>query len=182
MEKVKRNRNYWLDNAKFFLIVLVVIGHFLEQLISNITIKEIYVFIYVFHMPLFVFITGFFSKNIENSNKRIINYFILYVIMQCILLLIQGQRFTIVKPCYALWYLQAIIAYNLMLPIISKLKPSRLMFLSILAGLIIGFDRNANEIGSLSRIFVMLPFFSMGYLTTEEHLLKLKNKRVMLWQ
>lgn len=179
MEKVKKNRNYWLDNAKFFLIVLVVIGHFLDEINGNKITKEIFTFIYIFHMPLFIFIIGFFSKNIEKSADRITNYLIIYVIMQCIIIFMRGQKFTIVKPCYALWYLQAIIAYNLMLPIIRKLKPSRLILLSILAGLIIGFDRNANEIGSLSRIFVMLPFFSMGYLATEEQLLKLKNKKVM---
>lgn len=177
MEKLKKDRNYWLDNTKFILIFLVVIGHFLGELISNKTIKEIFVFIYIFHMPLFIFITGFFSKNVEKSGKRIINYLIIYVIMQCVIIFIRGQKFTIVKLCFALWYLQAIIAYNLMLPIISKLKPRILILLSILAGLIIGFDKNANEIGSLSRIFVMLPFFSMGYLVTEQQLLKLKRKR-----
>lgn len=180
MEKVKNSRNYWLDNAKFFLIVLVVIGHFLGEISGDKITKEIFTFIYIFHMPLFIFITGFFSKNIEKSSNRIKNYLIIYLIMQCIELLISRRKFTIVKPYYALWYLQAIISYNLMLPIIRKLKPSRLMLLSILAGLIIGFDINANDTGSLSRIFVMLPFFSMGYLATEEQLLKLKNKRIML--
>ncbi len=176
-ELVPKERNYWLDNTKFFLIFLVVIGHFLEELISNKTIKEVFIFIYTFHIPLFIFITGFFSKNVEKSEKRITSYLIMYVIMQCIIIFIRGQKFTIVKPCFALWYLQAIIAYNLMLPIISKLKPRTLILLSILAGLIIGFDKNANEIGSLSRIFVMLPFFSMGYLINEQQLLKLKRKR-----
>lgn len=89
-ELVPKERNYWLDNTKFFLIFLVVIGHFLEELISNKTIKEVFIFIYTFHIPLFIFITGFFSKNVEKSEKRITSYLIMYVIMQCIIIFIRG--------------------------------------------------------------------------------------------
>ncbi len=181
LDKNKKERNYWLDNTKYFLIFMVVLGHFLGELNSNGKIKQMFIFIYFFHMPLFIFITGFFSKNVEKSRKRIITYFIVYVIMQSLILVIRKQRFCIVKPCFALWYLQAIIVYNLLLPIISKEKPPVAIILSVIAGLIIGYDNNAGEIGSLSRIFVMMPFFIIGYFTTETQLLKLKNKRNIIF-
>lgn len=182
LDDLKRNRNYWLDNTKFFLIFLVVIGHFLEPLINNNKIiNYVYNFIYVFHMPLFIFITGFFSKNINNSKKRILTYFILYIIMQSIELLITNQKFSMVNAEFALWYLQAIIAYNLILPIINKSNSKVVIILSLIIGLIIGFDDRAGHLASLSRIFVMLPFFIMGYFTSEKQLYKLKNKKDIIF-
>ena len=52
-----QKRNIWLDNVKGFLIICVVAGHFLESGIdyhSNMC-KSLFLFIYSFHMPLFVF-------------------------------------------------------------------------------------------------------------------------------
>ena len=51
-----QKRNIWLDNVKGFLIICVVAGHFLESGIdyhSNMC-KSLFLFIYSFHMPLFV--------------------------------------------------------------------------------------------------------------------------------
>ena len=59
-EAVSRNtkRIYKWDNLKCFLIVMVVIGHFVNQYapISN-TMKSLSLFIYSFHMPLFAFVS-----------------------------------------------------------------------------------------------------------------------------
>ncbi len=171
-------RNYWLDNTKFFLIMLVVIGHFISEFRQYKMVNYTYSFIFIFHMPLFIFISGFFSKNIIVKNKnKILNYIVLYLIMQSIELIITKSKFTIVKPAYTLWYIQSIIIYNLLLPIIHKMKPIYACAIAVIMGLIIGFDNNANTIASLSRTFVMLPFFVMGYFMSEDMLNKIKNKR-----
>lgn len=63
METVKKERDYLFDNYKVFLIFLVVIGHFIEPSYTNneflYTLKW---FIFSFHMPAFIFISGYFSK------------------------------------------------------------------------------------------------------------------------
>lgn len=61
-----------LDNLKFFLIFLVVLGHIFEEVIAagnaNWDVKSARFFIYLFHMPLFLFVSGIFSKkNIDNK-------------------------------------------------------------------------------------------------------------------
>lgn len=53
-------RNIWLDNTKFFLMFLVVLGH-VALLVNNNVSHSIYLFIYAFHMPLFFMIAGLFS-------------------------------------------------------------------------------------------------------------------------
>ncbi len=180
--KNKKERNYWLDNTKFLLIVLVVLGHFISSFRQYNMVNYTYSFIFIFHMPLFIFITGFFSKNIVTKNRnKILNYIVLYLIMQSIELIITKAKFTIVKPAYTLWYIQSIIIYNLLVPIIHKMKPISACILSFIIGLIIGFDNNANTIASLSRTFVMLPFFVMGYFMNEEMLNKIKSRRNIIF-
>lgn len=65
-EAVKKStkRIYKWDNLKCFLIVMVVIGHFVNQYapISN-TMKSLSLFIYSFHMPLFIFLSDYYKKD-----------------------------------------------------------------------------------------------------------------------
>ena len=56
---------YW-DSLKFVLIFLVVYGHTIETYSPDGSInRAIYNLIYVFHMPLFIFISGYFSKKYD---------------------------------------------------------------------------------------------------------------------
>ena len=66
-----QKRNIWLDNVKGFLIVCVVAGHFLESGIDyhSSMCKSLFLFIYSFHMPLFVFVSGYFSKKIYKDGQ-----------------------------------------------------------------------------------------------------------------
>lgn len=63
-------RIYKWDNIKFILILLVVLGHFVDVYTSESdNMKALFFTIYIFHMPLFIFISGLFSKKFINSNK-----------------------------------------------------------------------------------------------------------------
>lgn len=73
------NREPYFDNVKFILILLVVIGHFIEKIIfMDTSFKVIYETIYSFHMPLFIFISGYFSKNtLKTNNKTILTPYLI---------------------------------------------------------------------------------------------------------
>lgn len=63
MGKIRDNR---FDALKGFLILSVVFGHFFTHDDSHGIMSETMAnFIYSFHMPLFVFISGYFSKITE---------------------------------------------------------------------------------------------------------------------
>lgn len=66
-------REIKLDNFKGILIFLVVLGHIVG--VSKEGVENIVNYIYSFHMPAFVFISGYFSKN--PSIKKILNLFLL---------------------------------------------------------------------------------------------------------
>src|SRR5699024_53133 len=66
-------RNAYFDNAKVILIFLVVFGHLIQPFISaSSELNTLYLWIYTFHMPAFIFLAGFFAKGSGNK-EYIIN-------------------------------------------------------------------------------------------------------------
>ena len=66
------NRIALWDNLKFFLVTCVVIGHFADQFTDLSKIYDsIFLFIYSFHIPLFIFIAGLMFKNKNITAKTI---------------------------------------------------------------------------------------------------------------
>ncbi len=58
-------RNAYFDNAKFVLIFLVVFGHMISPYRTDSSgMLSIYHFIFIFHMPVFILLAGYFSKKI----------------------------------------------------------------------------------------------------------------------
>ena len=58
-----------VDGIKWLLIVLVTIGHAIEPALSNPTANKLYSLIYLFHMPLFIYISGYFVS-VSNAKKN----------------------------------------------------------------------------------------------------------------
>ena len=80
---MQKQRLYGYDNVKFILIFLVVLGHLLE--ISNpFPGKDVlYKLIYSCHMPVFIFISGFFAK--FHGNKIVFHLIYPYLLFQIFL-------------------------------------------------------------------------------------------------
>lgn len=70
-------RDYRIDGIKWLLIVLVTFGHVIEPALSNPIANKLYSIIYIFHMPLFVFISGYYA-NVKNKEKLISKGFMLF--------------------------------------------------------------------------------------------------------
>lgn len=66
------SREYLFDNYKVLLILLVVIGHFIDPCCEkNPYLYELKWAIVAFHMPAFIFISGYFSKQIPSVKKLV---------------------------------------------------------------------------------------------------------------
>ena len=85
---MEAERSY-LNTLKGLLIVLVVIGHFGQTIANNLPAsfafigQGIVLFIYLFHMPLFLFVSGYLSKNEEKRRRKAFeDLFIPYVLFQ----------------------------------------------------------------------------------------------------
>lgn len=182
MKENSVKREYLFDNLKFILIVLVVVGHIMTSLRSIYVGKFLYLFIYFFHMPAMIFISGYFSKKSIVDGKlvknKIFNYILIYAIFQFILMLIGEGSFSIYCAKLGLWYLQLLIAYQLIMPVITRVKPKYLMVISILLCLLVGFDDYAKHTASLSRILVFLPIYLTGYYLNKDHISKIRENKI----
>ena len=58
-------RDPWLDNTKMALVTLVVIGHSMGLSRPRTCSHWLYDFLYLWHIPAFVFISGYLSKSFE---------------------------------------------------------------------------------------------------------------------
>ena len=177
-------RNTFLDCLKFYLILLVILGHLLgsykEASHLNMVVWN---FIYLFHMPLFVFVSGYFTKSItfkkfKTSIFKIIETFLFLHVLSLLPLIIKGTLTleSIITPWWILWYLFALIIWkSFYFFLILKLNNRIFLFISILVALMSGFFSILGYPLSLSRIFVFFPFFLLGALSNEIYLNKIRS-------
>lgn len=169
----------YLNILKGFLIVLVVIGHFGQTIANNLPnqmnfiAQGIILFIYVFHMPLFLFVSGFLSKNVEQERSRAFgNLFIPYILFQLLLgiseliLTKQGKALqNLFIPQMGVWYLLTLFSYRLILPEIRKVRG-----ILVLAFSLTTFTCLFTEIGNefaLKKTLGFFIYFIAGYMFKE---------------
>ncbi|MDF2484983.1 MAG: hypothetical protein K0R46_1151 [Herbinix sp.] len=178
----EKSRDYLFDNLKAILIILVVWGHLLASMRaeSNI-IKSIYIFIFYFHMPAMVFISGYFSKNLEKVRNTsfvtiLVPYLILNVINYVFKITILGEDyfpFRFFNPNWGLWYLLTLFLWKFFLKDLIKIR--YILPLSIVFALVSGFSKEFSEFMVLGRMVCFLPFFLLGYYCTPEHVNKIRK-------
>ena len=175
-----KKRFYKFDNLKAILIFLVVFGHFLELVEGH---RLLYLTIYSFHMPLFLFISGYFARfNRKNVWSKMIYPYaafqMLYTFFEKYLLGTESLQLTFVKPRWILWYLFALMVYHLMLPLFDT-RSVRAQYMivagTVLVGLLAGYDKRLGYDFSAARIFTFMPFFLSGYYLSQN---KVFSKRL----
>jgi fucose 4-O-acetylase-like acetyltransferase len=168
LENPISTRDHLIDNIKALLIMLVVIGHFYEPyVLQNNIMKAVYICIYSFHMPLFVFISGYLSKSESSGTtfKLLTGILVPYLLFSFIWHLRQSIHtgdwyLDILSPPFHLWYLLSLFIWRLLLPFFKLIKYPLLF--SIIISILIGLSSMNNNILSLSRTLGLLPFFLAG--------------------
>ena len=166
MNDVKSRNVYW-DNIKGFLILLTVFAHILYQFRDqSVLINSIVDYIYMFHMPAFVFVCGYFGKSEHSrSFEVIVKLIFLYFIFNSIMGFIYGFG-SLLRPMYSYWFLIALIAWRITAPHIAKFK--EIMLILFVIALFAGFYESIDNTLSASRIIGFYPFYMAGYLLTKE--------------
>ncbi|MGU8150192.1 acyltransferase family protein [Clostridium perfringens] len=186
-----QTRNYLIDNSKGLLIFLVVLGHSLEFIRKDYEVARLlYVFIYEFHMPVFVFISGYLSKNVEkgrrNAVRNFLTPFLLFNIIWNLITLVgplflrgeftelpSEQAFSFFTPGWALWYIFAMFLWKILLPDLLKFK--NIFILSVIAGIFVKLSGEFGSYMALSRTITFAPFFLAGYYSSEEKLKRFRK-------
>lgn len=173
-------RDSYFDNAKVFLIMLVVFGHIIRSFIDDSQIfMNIYKFVYTFHMPAFILISGYFAKSFRKkgyvlkiAKKLILPYLIFQGIYSVYYFFIENQSSMVLNPLdphWSLWFLVSLFFWNVLLFLVTKLPPAWALFLAFAAGLIVGYIDFISNYLSLSRTFVFFPLFLIGFYLKKKH-------------
>ncbi len=150
-------------------ILLVVFGHLIEQPSQNSLILQIlYISIYSFHMPLFVFLSGIFARESlrgEDYRKIIRTLFLPLVLFQFLYIgmskLTGWYQYSLLTPYWLLWFMASLICWRLLLPLFAS--PAGLA-VAVAAAVAAGYDDNVGYALSASRTLYFLPFFVLGHL------------------
>ena len=121
------NRIALWDNLKFFLVTCVVVGHFADQFTDvSIIYDSIFLFIYSFHIPLFIFISGVLYKNKYTISKALFFIsigFVYKIISSLIDRVIYGTvnvEFSLFSDGGISWFMFALAAYIIILKVIEN--------------------------------------------------------------
>lgn len=177
----QRQRDYLLDNYKALLITLVVMGHFIEPCYQNndflYTLKWLIV---SFHMPAFIFISGYFSRRELKLSVILQKLLVPYIVYEFvyyffyIFVIHKETGLYLLYPKFSLWYLLALFVWRAVTPYVKKCP--HYMLLSTAAGLLIGLSGMPDNFLSLPRILYFYPFFLAGMDFRRTDLEKLQKK------
>lgn len=183
-----KERDYFFDNVKAVLMFLVVLGHLLLPIHGESILVVVKRLIYVFHMPLFVFVSGYFAKtfyknghyNYQKVLYLLKAYIIFVVAIQLVYAASGYQRFSEIhffSQSGAPWYLFAMIVWYLTIPLVRRCHMVLTLTVSVVFALAAGFFRNIGDFLCLSRILVFGPFFYLGYYMERATMRKLLTAR-----
>ena len=169
-------RDIKLDSIKGILMLLTVFGPALE-LVPRGTGSALYRIIYSFHMPAFLFISGYLAR--WNPRKLVRFYLPLFLFSQLFYIVFDfvstgsssSLPFGFLTPYWHLWYLAVLILCKLTLPLLSKVsgKGETAVFVcTVLLSLLFPLIRMNVYFLSLGRFFAFLPFFTVGYFCKRE--------------
>lgn len=172
---------YW-DNIKGVLIALVVFAHCLYGLQNNYWNDVIVDAIYYFHMPAFVFVSGFFSKS-ENSRslRSCLKLVSAYVFLEggfALWDVVLGNTPNLITPYYSAWYLIALVVWRMLIPHIVKFKWA--LAVSTIVAVIAGYwpDFGGQPVFAIQKVVAFFPYFIAGYLLSREKAASIASKPV----
>lgn len=184
-----KNRLVAIDIIKGFAIILVVIGHYIPNDAPNWYI-EMRNIIYVFHMPLFLFASGYVYQTFRSDisimkfyKKKVERLMIPYITTSIIVILIKMlvesimpvenpveidsivKIFYLPEAGYYLWYIWSLFTIFLFIPFINT--PIKIISLFVLSLIVPHLPIEWTEVFSLKQTVLMLQYFIAGVLIAE---------------
>lgn len=175
-------RSAYYDNIKSLLIFSVVIGHFIDCCSGRSeACRQLFLFIYSFHMPLFIFVSGLFY-NKKKLKQRTISYLMLFIMIKvvfCIenIILARSYSFSLTSGNGMEWFVLAIAAMGILVYILDSIKPCLVLGIGIMLGCFVGFDKTIGDQFAISRIIVFFPFYYVATMLDRDYIEKKTNQK-----
>lgn len=184
---------YW-DNARWVAIALVVVGHAILKLIAASDVAySTYLFIYLFHVPVFVAVSGYFAKtgppHARQLKQLLTDIVFPYVIFETVWSLINWAISGTLSLDYAtaswtLWFLLALGIWRLVMPYLAMLRFP--FIVSIVLSVGVGYLSSIDSTLAMSRTIGLLPFFVFGWKIRRsgitERWLELRSAVIWRWR
>jgi fucose 4-O-acetylase-like acetyltransferase len=168
-------RDPWLDNVKMVLVTLVVIGHATGLALTSDRNGQFYTWLYFFHIPAFVLISGHLSRSFAWDRKHLSSLVttiaLPYLMFEPALYFFRvslDQREDgplWLEPHWAMWYLCVLFFWRLATPLLRHRAALPLsVAVSLLGGMV------DTDLLMFPRIVGLLPFFVLGLHLERRHL------------
>ncbi len=164
------SRDPWFDNAKMALVTLVVVGHALTLLPATTGTSRAYDFLYAWHVPAFVLLTGYLSRSFSWAPGRLWllarTVVVPYVVFEAVLAWFRTTVGDVsierlfLDPHWPMWYLAALVVWRLLTPLFLRPPAPVAVAAAVAISLTAGFW--AGPTLDLSRAMGLLPFFVLG--------------------
>ena len=125
------HRDPWFDNAKMALVTLVVLGHSWVLLPDSALVEHLYDFLYAWHVPAFVLVTGYLSRSFSYTRARLWSLVrtvaVPYVLFEAGIALFRihvgGEQLEDLwrDPHWPMWFLSALFFWRLLTPVLRGL-------------------------------------------------------------
>lgn len=179
-------RDPFFDNAKFLAIVLVACAHSWEPFRSDSRAAAgLYMFVYTFHMPAFIVISGYFSRGFDLSPRRlhklVTGILVPYVLFE--LAYTYFRRWANDEPAYPVnmadpqflnWFLIALFVWRLSVPLWQTLRWPVPVATGVALLSAVTPDMGANL--DLQRVLQFLPFFVLGLVLEPRHFARIRRR------
>lgn len=174
------------DNLKCFLMISVVLGHFVNQYSDSYFMRSMSIFIYSYHMPLFIFVAGLLQKKWTKEHPfawdKPIYYIILGYLLKILIYIVKiafGQEavFQLFTDTGIPWYMFAMAAYMVITYGVRKWKYEIVLPLSVVIALLAGYVNGIGSFLYISRILVFFPFYYGGYLLESDTILRFTHQK-----
>ena len=182
-----KQRIYRYDNIKALLIFLVVLGHMTTDYVSDShLVRWTTLWIYSFHMPAFIFLSGLVHKQYITEEKaalgikgetrlrmdKVLGFFLcgysLKVFLQFTRTLMgQNPLWHWIEEPGIPWYLFVMAEYELLFYLMrridAKVKPWVMITVAFALSAVIGYFPAIGDAFCLSRMINFLPIYMIGY-------------------
>ena len=188
---MSKERDLMFDNIKGMMLFLVAFGHVLDVYCgpeTNLPAYYVMKYIYLFHMPMFSFVTGYFSKNLDKSRENAVEKILIpYLFFQGVYIMVAAVmirfglatfnsnvfNYSIILPSSAFYYLLATFFWKLLAKDIMKLRLP--IITSGILGLLISLTKYSDFHTGLGAVFSLLIFFVLGVECRETTIKKIRS-------
>lgn len=148
------------------------------------TCKSIYLFIYAFHMPLFLFISGLFHTD-RNVVKKCIYYISAGFLLKIIDAVVSGMlgnpvSFVFLGGDGLFWFMFVLAIYTALLYVLKNQNKRYLLIMSVILSCFIGYDTAIGDYLYISRAVIFFPFYLLGTMMDGRQIVEFKAKKWLI--